>query len=120
MRESERWCKITAPRHDDALTCQIDLLRGDAVGTGKEGRIRSPGQPQIDRQTGGLSVSNEGDREIRRSNVPRRSVNALTCQINFLRDDAAGRARGSDDRGGGGQSGRGDVRQGHAACGRAM
>ena len=50
----------------------------------------------------------EGDREIRRSNAPRRSVNALSCQINFLRDDAAGRARGSDDRGGGGQSGRGD------------
>ena len=64
MRESERWCKITAPRHDDALTCQIDLLRGDAVGTGKEGRIRSPGQPQTDRQTGGLSVTRETERFV--------------------------------------------------------
>ena len=89
------------------------------------GRDGKRGTDQIawataDRQADRRAVSNEGDREIRRSNVPRRSVNALTCQTNFLRDDAAGRARGSDDRGGGGQSGRGDVRQGHAACGLAM
>ena len=60
-------------------------------------------------------------RDTPANDAPRQSVNAtITCQINFLRDDAAGRARGSDDRGGGGQSGRGGVRRGHAACGLAM
>ena len=59
-------------------------------------------------------------RDTPANDAPRQLANAITCQINFLRDDAAGRARGSDDRGGGGQSERGGVRRGHAACGLAM
>ena len=80
----------------NALTCQINLLRDDEALKGKQGRLRAPAQVQTDRQTGGLSV-----REVVQSNAPRRSTHSLTCQINLLRDDAAGRARGSDGRGGG-------------------
>ena len=43
----------------------------------------------------------EGERDIVESNAPRRSTYPPSCQINLLRDDAAGRARGSDGRGGG-------------------
>ena len=103
MRESERWCvQHERAETTNALTCQIILLRDDAAGKGKEGRLRgAPVQLQTDRQTGGLSVR-EGDRDIVQSNAPRRSTHSLlTCQINLLRGEAAGRARGSDDRGGG-------------------
>ena len=86
----------------NALTWQIILLRDDAAGKGKEGRLRAPVQLQTDRQTGGLSVR-DGERDVVQSNAPRRSAHSLTCQINLLlRDDAAERARGpSDGRGGG-------------------
>ena len=43
----------------------------------------------------------EGERDVVQSNAPKRSTHSLTCQINLLRDDAAGRARSSDGRGGG-------------------
>ena len=101
MRESERWCvQHERAETTNALTCQIILLRDDAAGKGKEGRLRAPVQLQTDRQTGGLSVR-EGERDIVQSNAPRRSTYSLTCQINLLRDDAAGRARGNDGGGGG-------------------
>ena len=102
MRESERWCvQHERAETTNALTCQIILLRDDAAGKGIEGRLRAPAQLQTDRQTGGLSVR-EGERDIVQSNAPRRSTHSLlTCQINLLRGEAAGRARGSDDRGGG-------------------
>ena len=89
----------------NALTCQINLLRDDEALKGKQGRLRAPAQVQTDRQTGGLSV-----REVVQSNAPRRSTDSLTCQKKIPRDDAAGMARGNDDRGRGGwcRSGRGD------------
>ena len=102
MGESERWfVQHERAETTNALTCQIILLRDDAAGKGKEGRLRAPVQLQTDRQTGGLSVR-EGERDGVQSNAPRRPTHSLTCQINLLlRDDAAERARGSDGRGGG-------------------
>ena len=50
MRESERWCvQHERAETTNALTCQIILLRDDAAGKAKEGRLRAPVQLQTDR-----------------------------------------------------------------------
>ena len=95
----------------NALTCQINLLRDDEALKGKQGRLRAPAQVQTDRQTGGLSV-----REVVQSNAPRRSTHSLTCQKKLPRDDAAGMARGNDDRGEVVSVGARRWRRGHVVC----
>ena len=52
----------------------------------------------------------EGERDVVQSNAPRRSTHSLTCQINLLRDDAAGRGKGEGQR----RQGRGVVSRGAA------
>ena len=99
----------------NALTCQINLLRDDEALKGKQGRLRAPAQLQTDRQTGGLSVR-EGERDVVQSNAPRRSTHSLTCQKKLPRDDAAGMARGNDDRGEVVSVGARRWRRGHVVC----